>query len=476
MFEKRWFAGFFNVRLSSWTQQLVLPAPIAGVVKLFVSWTDRLMVSSRTACEVGYLLILALLPEPHDHWATWLSGCRLLPGGTMLDLTTFGVFFAAAFVLAIVPGPGMLYVLARTVRGGRREGLLSTLGTALAGMLHTLAAALGISAVLATSAVAFSLVKWAGVLYLIYLGLRTLFERGEAQDLPLGPVSRGALRQGVLTEALNPKTALFFLAFIPQFIDPNGNAFAQFVLLGFITTFLTSGADLLVVLAAGPLSRVLRRSQRLQRVQRVASGGTLVGLGVFVAGREYRAYCTLGCGLQEPRQPEAPPDDVPLVPQPLHRPAILHAQVAGHATTHVHQLHQLQVLPDPFFRVQIRRIPRQPLQPHAPLRLLLQVLFHDLAAVRRQAIPDHQHPPQVPHQVPQEAHRVLAFDRVWQRPMEDPPVRRDATHQRQVITSQGRVQDRRVATRRVGSDDARQQVEGCLVDEHDGPTLGFGFF
>lgn len=204
----------------------------------------------------------------------------------MLDLTTFGVFFAAAFVLAIVPGPGMLYVLARTVRGGRREGLLSTLGTALAGMLHTLAAALGISAVLATSAVAFSLVKWAGVLYLIYLGLRTLLERGEAQDLPLGPVSRGALRQGVLTEALNPKTALFFLAFIPQFIDPNGNAFAQFVLLGFITTFLTSGADLLVVLAAGPLSRVLRRSQRLQRVQRVASGGTLVGLGVFVAVRE----------------------------------------------------------------------------------------------------------------------------------------------------------------------------------------------
>ena len=90
----------------------------------------------------------------------------------------------------------------------------------------------------------------------------------------------------MLTEALNPKTALFFLAFIPQFIDPNGNAFAQFVLLGFITTFLTSGADLLVVLAAGPLSRVLRRSQRLQRVQRVASGGTLVGLGVFVAVRE----------------------------------------------------------------------------------------------------------------------------------------------------------------------------------------------
>ena len=204
----------------------------------------------------------------------------------MFDLTTFGVFFAAAFVLAVVPGPGMLYVLARTVRGGHREGLLSTLGTAVAGILHTLAAALGISAVLATSALAFSVVKWAGILYLIYLGLRTIIERSETKDLPLEPVSRGALRQGVLTEVLNPKTALFFLAFIPQFIDPAGNAFAQFVLLGFVTTLLTSGADLLVVFAAGPLSRVLRQNRRLQQVQRVASGGTLVGLGVYVAVRE----------------------------------------------------------------------------------------------------------------------------------------------------------------------------------------------
>lgn len=204
----------------------------------------------------------------------------------MLDLSSFGVFFAAAIVLAIVPGPGMLYVLARTVRGGRREGLLSTAGTALAGILHTLAAALGISAVLAASAVAFAVVKWAGVLYLIYLGLRTLLERSEAEELPLHPVSQGALRQGVLTEVLNPKTALFFLAFIPQFIDPGGNAFAQFVLLGFITTLLTSGADLLVVLAAGPLSRLLRRKQRLQLGQRIASGGTLVGLGVYLALRE----------------------------------------------------------------------------------------------------------------------------------------------------------------------------------------------
>ncbi len=216
----------------------------------------------------------------------------------MLSPTTFGVFFVAAFVLAVVPGPGMLYVLARTVRGGRREGMLSTLGTAFAGMFHTLAAAVGVSALLAASAVAFSVVKWAGAAYLVYLGVRTILERsGHTPDLPSEQaanntpskptgVARGALLQGFLTEVLNPKTALFFLAFIPQFIYPQGNAFVQFVLLGFTTTLLTSGADMLVVLAAGPLSRVLKRSRRLQAVQRVASGGTLIGLGVYVAVRE----------------------------------------------------------------------------------------------------------------------------------------------------------------------------------------------
>jgi len=209
----------------------------------------------------------------------------------MLDAASFGIFLAAAFVLAVVPGPGMLYVLARTVQGGRRAGLLSTLGTALAGMVHSLAAAIGISALLASSAVAFSLVKWAGAAYLIYLGLRTIFERGRAAEPEQGhpeasPVSRGVLAQGFMTEVLNPKTALFFLAFIPQFINPAGNAFLQFVLLGFVTTLLTSGADLVVVLAAAPLSKALTRNRRLHQVQRFASGGTLVGLGVLVLLRE----------------------------------------------------------------------------------------------------------------------------------------------------------------------------------------------
>ena len=198
--------------------------------------------------------------------------------------SSFAIFFVAALTLAVIPGPGMLYVLARTLRGGRREGMLSTLGTGVAGLLHTFAAALGVSAILATSAVAFAVVKWLGAAYLVYLGVTTLLAKDHFEtDIDLSKIPRrGALGQGVVTEVLNPKTALFFLAFIPQFVNPAGNVFLQFVLLGTVTTLLTSGADLLVSLAAGPLSNALKRSRRLQRVQRVGSGGLLIGLGIYV--------------------------------------------------------------------------------------------------------------------------------------------------------------------------------------------------
>ena len=198
--------------------------------------------------------------------------------------SSFAIFFFAALTLAVIPGPGMLYVLARTLRGGRREGMLSTLGTGVAGLLHTFAAALGVSAILATSAAAFAIVKWLGAAYLVYLGVTTLLAKDHFEtDIDLSKIPRrGALGQGVVTEVLNPKTALFFLAFIPQFVNPAGNVFLQFVLLGTVTTLLTSGADLLVSLAAGPLSNALKRSRRLQRVQRVGSGGLLIGLGVYV--------------------------------------------------------------------------------------------------------------------------------------------------------------------------------------------------
>lgn len=202
----------------------------------------------------------------------------------MLDLPTFSIFLTAALTLAVIPGPGMFYVLTRTLRGGRREGVLSTAGTGVAGLVHTFAAALGVSAILATSAVAFAAVKWLGAAYLIYLGIKTLLGGAgfSPNDVTLPPAG-GAFRQGIIAEVLNPKTALFFLAFIPQFVNPDANVFWQFVLMGCITTLLTSGADLIVAFAAGPLSTVLRRNRGLYYAQRYGTGSALVGLGVYVA-------------------------------------------------------------------------------------------------------------------------------------------------------------------------------------------------
>src|SRR5215475_3123113 len=135
----------------------------------------------------------------------------------MMDAHRVAIFFAAAFILAVTPGPGIFYVLARSLAGGKREGILSSLGTFVGGFFHVLAAALGVSAVLAASAVAFHTVKYAGAAYLVYLGVRMIRTRNAEMEVTTAAPSQRALRQGILTEALNPKTALFFLSFIPQF-------------------------------------------------------------------------------------------------------------------------------------------------------------------------------------------------------------------------------------------------------------------
>src|ERR1019366_6376388 len=139
----------------------------------------------------------------------------------MFDSTRFLLFLTAAVLLAIAPGPGMLYVLARSLGGGKREGVLSALGTFLGGMVHVFAAALGVSVVLAKSAVAFAMVKYVGAAYLCFLDARK--EKMNAEEIPqdLKP-ARNPLWQGVATEVLNPKTALFFLSFIPQFVNRGG--------------------------------------------------------------------------------------------------------------------------------------------------------------------------------------------------------------------------------------------------------------
>src|SRR5215467_11760941 len=153
----------------------------------------------------------------------------------MFDPTRFFLFLTAAVLLAIAPGPGMLYVLARSLAGGKREGVLSALGTFLGGMIHVIAAALGVSVILARSALAFAAVKYVGAAYLCFLGVRMILDArrdhgsADLSATALKP-ARNPLWQGVATEVLNPKTALFFLSFIPQFVARGeGHVFLQFV-------------------------------------------------------------------------------------------------------------------------------------------------------------------------------------------------------------------------------------------------------
>jgi threonine/homoserine/homoserine lactone efflux protein len=202
----------------------------------------------------------------------------------MFDSHRFLVFLASAALLAITPGPGIFYVLARSLSGGRREGLHSSVGTFVGGLSHVFAAALGVSAVLAASAVVFHAVKYAGAAYLMWLGIRMIRSRNiEVSTAPATP-SHGAFRQGILTEILNPKTALFFLSFIPQFITPErGHVFFQFIVLGILSVSLNTVADLIVVLLAIPIERKLKNSATFRRRQRVASGLGMIGLGAYVA-------------------------------------------------------------------------------------------------------------------------------------------------------------------------------------------------
>jgi threonine/homoserine/homoserine lactone efflux protein len=203
----------------------------------------------------------------------------------MLDWHLFPVFLAAALVLAATPGPGIFYVLARTLAGGRREGVHSSLGTFLGGLVHVLAAAFGLSAILAASATAFAVVKYAGAMYLLWIGINMIRTRNAEFAESVGAVgSLHIFRQGVLTEAMNPKTALFFLSFLPQFVNPHlGHVIVQFLVLGAASVCLNTLADLLVVAAAAPLGRKLRSSARFRRNQRVASGIGMIGLSAFVA-------------------------------------------------------------------------------------------------------------------------------------------------------------------------------------------------
>lgn len=203
----------------------------------------------------------------------------------MIEPHQFCLFLAAAFLLSISPGPGMLYVLARTLHGGRADGLASSLGTAVGGLVHVLAASLGLSAILMSSALAYGILKYAGAAYLVYLGCRMMLSACQAQEIEAAPLrAQGSpLRQGILTEALNPKTAVFFFSFLPQFVTPTGSVALQFLVLGSISVILNSLADVAVAFFAAPLARSFAAHPRLRRTQEAGSGAALIGLGAYVA-------------------------------------------------------------------------------------------------------------------------------------------------------------------------------------------------
>ena len=194
-------------------------------------------------------------------------------------------FLMTALLLAVTPGPGIAYVVARTVAGGRREGLASCLGTGLGGLLHVAAAALGLSLLVARSAAAFGLVKWLGAAYLVYLGLRLLLRPAPAPGVaPVPPRgARAALREGIVVEALNVKTALFFLAFLPQFVAPGEPLAPRLAVLGTVCVALNTGVDVLAVFAAERLLRSDAARAARARLLNRTSGAMLIGLGALLA-------------------------------------------------------------------------------------------------------------------------------------------------------------------------------------------------
>jgi threonine/homoserine/homoserine lactone efflux protein len=197
------------------------------------------------------------------------------------------LFITAALVLLITPGPSVLYIVARSVDQGRKAGLASSIGIYTGGLVHVMAATCGLSALLVSSAVAYSFVKYAGALYLIYLGIRKLRE----DPVPTDEVERvqpASLRQvytqGALVQIFNPKTAIFFLAFLPQFVNPaRGNVSLQFLALGLLVTLLALVTDSLWAMTAGSAAGWLQRNKTFLRNEKYVSGTVYIGLGLVTA-------------------------------------------------------------------------------------------------------------------------------------------------------------------------------------------------
>jgi threonine/homoserine/homoserine lactone efflux protein len=205
----------------------------------------------------------------------------------MFDAGTLLSYTAAALLLAAAPGPGQMLVLARSIGGGRAVGVATALGLGVGSLVHTLAAAVGLSQLLVRSASVYALVQYLGAAYLVFLGMKALRARAEvaasgAKGGAAGLLPAGA--RGVITGILNPKVALFFLAFLPQFVRPErGHVMLQFVVLGLVFTVLAILGDCTVALAAGRMSHALSRHPTWAVWRERAVGAVLVGLGVKLA-------------------------------------------------------------------------------------------------------------------------------------------------------------------------------------------------
>lgn len=203
-----------------------------------------------------------------------------------IDTTALLAFMLASIALLVVPGPAVLYIVARSMNQGRFAGLVSVLGIQVGALFHIFGAALGLSVILVTSALAFSIVKYLGAAYLIYLGIRTFLhkesplENDEPEVQPLAKI----FRQGIIVNVLNPKTALFFFAFLPQFIHPEaGAASVQILFFGFVFITLAIISDGIYATLAGSLGNRLRQNKIFLRRQKYVSGSIYIGLGLMTA-------------------------------------------------------------------------------------------------------------------------------------------------------------------------------------------------
>jgi threonine/homoserine/homoserine lactone efflux protein len=204
---------------------------------------------------------------------------ELLPSSPLLL-----AFLLASFVLAVTPGPGVFFIVTRSVAQGRRAGLASVAGVAAGNLCNAIGAALGLAALFAISAAAFTLVKYAGATYLVYLGIQALRSPPAVQhgDATTTATVARICRDGFIVALLNPKTALFFAAFLPQFIDPHASA-AQTVMLGAIFVVIAAFTDTVYAVGAGTLAPVLTRNGSLQSAGRYFVGGAFIGLGLLTA-------------------------------------------------------------------------------------------------------------------------------------------------------------------------------------------------